>query len=91
MRVGRIEVCAFKKTMYLPLAVLGLCAVCGFSLVASSGGCSEVVCRRLIATASLVVEQGPLGARPSGAAACGLSSCGSWALEHRLSSCGART
>ena len=31
-----------------------------------------------------------VGARASVVVACGLSSCGSWALEHRLSSCGAR-
>ena len=31
-----------------------------------------------------------LGARASVVAACRLSSCGSWALEHRLSSCGTR-
>ena len=31
-----------------------------------------------------------LGARASVVVACGLSSCGSWALERRLSSCGAR-
>ena len=31
-----------------------------------------------------------LGARDSVVAACGLSSCGTWALELRLSSCGAR-
>ena len=31
-----------------------------------------------------------LGARASVVVARGLSSCGSWALEHRLSSCGSR-
>ena len=31
-----------------------------------------------------------LGAQASVVVACGLSSCGSWALQHRLSSCGAR-
>ena len=31
-----------------------------------------------------------LGAQASAVAARGLSSCGSWALEHRLSSCSAR-
>ena len=32
----------------------------------------------------------PLGARASVVVACWFSSCGSWVLEHRLSSCGAR-
>ena len=52
----------------------------GFSLVA--------VCRLLIAVASLVAEQRPQGTRASVTAARGLSSCGFWALEHRLNSCG---
>ena len=43
------------------------------------------------AEASLVAEHGLWAAWASVAAACGLSSCHSWALEHRLSSCGART
>ena len=51
-------------------------AACGLSLVAASGS------GLLIVVVSLVVEHG-LWAR-------GLSSCGTWALEHRLSSCGAR-
>ena len=32
----------------------------------------------------------PLGVQASVAVACGLSSCGSWALERRLSNCGTR-
>ena len=43
----------------------------------------------LIAVASLVKGHGLLGAWASVTAACGLSSCGSWALEYRLSSWGA--
>ena len=44
--------------IYLLLAVLGLCCCTGFSLVVASGGCSVVVmCRLLIAVASVVVEQ----------------------------------
>ena len=54
-----------------------------------SGGSSPVAVHGLlIAVVSLVVEH-----RPSGVwilvAAHGLSICSSWALEHRLSSCGA--
>ena len=40
--------------------MLGLCGCEGSSLVAASGGYSLfVVCRRLIAAASLVAEHGP--------------------------------
>ena len=49
-----------------------------------------VVCGLLIAVASLVAEHWALGARGSVVVARGLRSCGSRALEHRLSSCGAR-
>ena len=43
----------------------------------------------LIAVASLVVEHRLQGTRASVVVAYGLSSFGSWALEHRLDSCGA--
>ena len=46
--------------------------------------------RLLIAVASLVEEQRVLGAGTSVVGVCGFSSCGSWALERRLSSGGAR-
>ena len=49
---------------------LSLAAVCGF----------------LIAVASAVVVHGLSGAGTSVAAAHGFSSCGPWALEHRLNS-----
>ena len=53
----------------------------GLYLVAVSGGYSFIeVHGLLIAVAS----------RASAVVACGLSSCGSWALECRLSSCDAR-
>ena len=68
--------------------MLGLHCFAGFSLVATSGGYPlVVVCGLLIAVASLVVEHGLYGARVSVLVALVLSSCGSWALEHRLSSC----
>ena len=55
----------------------------GLSLVAASGGLLSIVVRGLlIAVASLVAEHG--------LQVCGLGSCGSRALERRLSSCGAR-
>ena len=60
-------------------------AVCGLSLVAVHG--------LLMAVVFPVAEHGLQGARASVVVAHGLhglSSCGSQALEHRLSSCGAR-
>ena len=66
------------------LAALGLCCcVQAFSSCGKRGLLFVVVHGLLMAMASLVVEHGLL--------ARGLSSCGSQALEHRLSSCGAWT
>ena len=73
-----------NEFMYLFLAVLGLCCCVGFSLIAASGGYSlAMVCGLLVLVASLVVEAYRI-------AACGLSSCGSLALERRLNSSGAQ-
>ena len=52
----------------------------GYSLVALLG--------LLTAVASLVAQHGLWGMWVSVVVARGLSSCSSWALEHRLSSCG---
>ena len=61
----------------------------GLSLLVESGSYSLViVLELLVAVASLVAEQRPQGTRASVTAARGLSSCGFWALEHRLNSCG---
>ena len=78
--------------IYLPLTVLGLHCCADFSLVAASKGSSPVMAQRLLtAAASLVAEPRSYGARASVAAACELSSsCGSQALDHRLSSSGAQ-
>ena len=66
----------------------GLRCCAGFPLGAASGGRSLVVVRGLLlAVVSLVVERGLWGTQASGVEACGLS-CGSWALEHRFSTCG---
>ena len=46
------------------------------------------VLRLLIVVASLVAEPGLKGIQASVVAACGLSSCVSWSLEHRLRSYG---
>ena len=81
------------------LAALGLYCCMGFSLVVGSEGYSPVAVHRLLITeASCTVEHGLWGAQAphhrgflySGAWALGctgLSSCGSWSPEHRLSSC----
>ena len=70
------------------MAVLGLCCcVRAFSSCGERGLLFIAMHRLLIEVASLVAEQGFLGARASVVAARGLSSCGSRALERRLS-CG---
>ena len=64
-------------------------AAWAFSLVVASGGYPiVVVCGLLIEVASLVAEHGLQGAQASLVVSHGLSSCDSWALEHRLSSGG---
>ena len=68
--------------MYVFLAVLGLPCLESFSLA--------VAYRLLVAVASLAVEHRLSGSRASGLAGRGVSSCGSWAPELRLHSCGAR-
>ena len=57
-------------------------AVHGLSLVAASGGYFSLCCAGLLRWLLLL--------RSMGSRHAGFSSCGSWALEHRLSSCGAR-
>ena len=58
-------------------------AVCGLSLVAVSGGHSLLQCAGFSLRWLLLL-------RSMGSRHMGFSSCGSQALEHRLSSCGAR-
>ena len=66
---------------YLLLAALGLrCCARAFSSCGEGGLLFVVVHGLLIAVASLVVEHGLYRHT-------GFSSCGSWPLEHRLSSC----
>ena len=63
----------------------GFLLTCGLSLVAESGGCSLVwVLELLTAVASLC-----FGARALGCT--GFSRCGSWAIQHRLKSCGSQS
>ena len=59
-----------------------------FSSYSEQGYFLVAVPRLLIAVACLVVEHGLQGAQASAGVACGRSSCGPWALEHRLNSCG---
>ena len=61
----------------------------GLSLVAVSGGYSLLRSGDFSLWASLVVEHGAPSLQASVVVAHGLSSCGSWALERQLSSCGA--
>ena len=69
--------------MFLFLAVLGLrCCERAFSGWGEQGLLFVVMHGLLTVVASLVAEH---GSRRTG-----FSSCGTWALEHRLSSCGAR-
>ena len=70
---------------------VGLCCPVGFSLVTARGGSSLIVVHGLlIVVASLGAEHGLSGVQTLVAEACGLSGCGSPALEHVLNSCGAQ-
>ena len=72
------------------LTVLGL-PHCGLFCSCGKWGCCLVLVPGLpIVVASLVSEHGLWDVQTSGAVARGLSSCSSWAREHRLNSCGAR-
>ena len=73
------------------MAALGLrCCAWAFSSRGKWGLLFGAVHRFLIVVASVVAEHGALGARASVVVARRLSICGLWALERRLSSCGAR-
>ena len=73
------------------MAVLGFCCCTqAFTSCGEWGLLFLAVRRFLIAMASLCCRAWALGTRASVVVARGLSSCGSQALEHRISSCGAR-
>ena len=73
------------------MAALGLhCSTRAFSSCGERGLLFIAVCGLLIAVASLVAEHRLWSAQASVDVARGLHSCGLWALEHRLSSCGAQ-
>ena len=65
-------------------------ATCGLSLVAGSRGYSSLRCAGFSLLWLLLLQSTGSRPRASVVVACGLSSCGSRALEHRLSSCGAQ-
>ena len=73
---------------YLTLALLGLHCCVAFSLLAASRGYFLAVVRGLLTVAAFPVEHRLWDARASVFAALGISSCGSWVLEHRLNSSG---
>ena len=63
------------------MAVLGLHCCAGFSLAVASGGSSLTGWCSLLLAAIFLLQSMARGCS-------GLSSCGSWGLEHKLSSCG---
>ena len=65
----------------LSLRLFSSCSERGYSMVVGSG--------LLIVVGPLVVKHGLGGAQSLVVVAYRLSSCSSWALEHRLNSCGA--
>ena len=73
------------------MAVLGLgCCSWAFSSCSERALLFDAVRGIVIAVASLCYTAQALGMWASVVVACRLSSCGSWALEHSLSSCGTR-
>ena len=80
----------FYEFIYLFLAALGLhCCAWAFPLVAASAGYSCCGARASHCGGFSCCGARALGLWASVVVACGLSSCGSRALERRLSSCGA--
>ena len=86
--------CLSKKYLFIYLFIYWLrwlfIAACGLSLLAASGGYSSLRCAGFSYCGGFCCRAQAIGAQASVVVACGLSSCGSQALEHRLSSCGAR-
>ena len=72
------------------LAALGLhCCTWAFSSCGNQGATLRCGARASHRSGFSCCGARALGVRASVVAACGLSSCGSWALERRLSGCGA--
>ena len=84
-----IVVCFFFINLFIYLWLCWvLVAAHGLSLVAASGGYSSLRCAGFSLRCLLCCGAQALGARASVVVACRLSSCGSWALERKLSSWG---
>ena len=79
--------CLLKITIYFWLCWVSVAAQAFLQLQQAF---LAAVRRLLIAVASLVAAHGPQGPWAAGAVECGLRSCGSRVLEHRLSSGGAQ-
>ena len=72
--------------------MLGLGCCLGFSLAVASGGCSPLAVHGLLIAVGwllLLQSMGSRALRPQDFGTGGLTSRGSWALLHRLNSCGA--
>lgn len=82
-------VCPFFLKLYL-FSGTGLCCMHFFSGCSKWGYSLVVEHELLIAEASLAVEYELQGVRGFSSCSAQLSRCNSWALEHRLNSCGAR-
>ena len=70
--------------------MIGLHCCLGLSLVSASEGYFLFAVRGLLLAMTSLVSEHELQSVWAEAVACGLGSCGSWALEHRLNSCGAQ-
>ena len=77
-----MQIVFFLNYLFLCGCVLGFCCCHVFLLVAVRGAYSLVSVRGL-----LIAEHGLCGVQVLVVVTCGLTSCGSWALEYRLSSC----
>ena len=79
-----------KIYLFLFLAALGLCCCARAFSSCGERGLLFVAVRGLLIGWLLLLQSSALGAWALVVVALGLSSCGSWALEHKLSSCGTR-
>ena len=86
---GHVHTSLFIYLIYIWLHRV-LVAAYGRSLEVMSGGYSLAVGHGLLIALFLLLQSTGSGTQDSGAVAQRLISCGSWALEHRLSRCGAQ-
>ena len=81
--VGRFFFFEYFSLSSFTFELMVFIAVCGLSLVAASGGYFSLRCAGFSLRWLLLLQS-------TGSRRMGFSSCGSWALEGRLISCGAR-